>query len=162
MAGPKTHAVASLGLIVMYIIGFFIGFTLSWTDIMWIVVFGILIDGDHISFGRLWRALKLSGMSGVLASWKKDGWFDSYHLNAMHTWSSLAVVIIFSFIVGSVWSLVAFVIHTLIDAGSLDQNDYPKCSPMPRDILRHFALRYYPKWGLYHTGGVPSVPSLKK
>ncbi len=161
MANPKVHAKATgLLIVVLYIIGFFIGFTFSWLDILWIVVFGVLFDADHIPFGRLYAAFKASGIKGMLASWKRDGWFDADHLNILHTWWTLIAVIIFSFIIGNAWPFVAFVVHMLIDAGSLDQNNYPKCSPMPHDILRHFALRYYPKWALYHN--TEGVPPLKK
>jgi len=156
MASPKAHAVASVGLlVVIYIVGFFVGFSLSLMDIIWLVAFSVLIDGDHIPFGRLWRAFRIEGVRGVLGSWKKYGWFDADHLNIMHTWWALVAVTIFSYVVGNLWPLAAFVVHMLIDAGSLDQNDYPKCSPMPGWLLRHFALRYYPKWALYHTAGVP-------
>jgi len=155
MAGPKKHTIASAELMVLYVIGSLVGFTRSWEDLIWIAVFSVLIDIDHIPFGRLWRAFKTAGIDGVLASWKKDGWLDADHLNIMHTWWALIAVIIFSFAIGNVWPLVAFAIHTMIDAGSLDQQDYPKCSPMPGWIFRHFAIRYYPEWTLYHTRGLP-------
>lgn len=159
MAGPKVHVGASVGiLIIMDIIGFFIGSTLSWVDILWMVVFGVLIDIDHILFGRLYSVFKASGIRGVLASWKKGDWLDPDpdHLNVIHTWWALVGVIAFSIIVSNPLPLVAFVVHCMIDGGNHAQNDYPKCSPLPRDILRHFALRYYPKWALYYyTKEVP-------
>ena len=154
MASPKVHAKATGLLAILYIIGFFIGFALSWLDVMWIVVFGVLIDVDHIPFGRLWRAFKFDGYVGVKKSWQKYGWFDADHLDVLHTWWALAVVIIFSIIVGSFWPFVAFGIHMLIDGGSRDQLTYPKCAPLPRDICRYLG-RFYPAWAKYHTKGVP-------
>ena len=124
-------------------------------DILWILVFGILIDADHIPFGRLWQAFKSDGLTGVRKSWQKYGWFDADHLDILHTWWALAMVIVFSIIIGSAWPVIVYGIHMLIDGGSRDQADYPKCAPLPRDIHLYFVLRYYPKWALYHTEGVP-------
>ena len=157
MASPRFHTKATVILIAMcYGMGLIVGFTLlDYLDIFWIVVFGVLIDLDHLPFGRLYKAFKKGGHQAVVESWKRQGWLDSDHLNIMHTWWALVVVVIFSFFVGGVWAFIAFVVHLLIDSGSLNNLDYPKCSPLPRDVLRSIGLRYYPKWALYHTKGIP-------
>lgn len=155
MASPKVHAKASGLLLVMYVVGFFIGFTFDWLDILWIVVFGILIDADHIPFGRLWQAFKFGGFIGVKKSWFKYGWFDADHLNIMHTWTALVAVTFFSYEMSNPWPLVSFAIHMLIDGFSASAQDYPKCSPLTRDIGR-LIIRLGMKRFMYHTEGVPS------
>ncbi len=158
MANPKVHAKATgLLIVVLYIIGFFIGFTFSWLDILWIVVFGVLIDADHIPFGRLWRAFKFGGYVGVKKSWLKYGWFDADHLNVLHTWWTLIAVIVFSFIVGSVWPFAAFGIHVLIDGFSASGQEYTKCSPIATAIGR-LVIRLGLKRFMYKT----ELPPLKK
>jgi hypothetical protein len=155
MASPRAHTIASIGLLaVAYIVGFYVGFILRWMDIMWMIIFGVLIDIDHLPSGRLWTAFRSDGLSGVKKSWKENGWLDADHLNFMHTRLSVVVVIVFSAVIGNFWPFVAYAIHIVIDGGSISSLYYPKCSPLTRDIHLSFS-RFYPKWALYHTAGVP-------
>lgn len=155
MAKARVHFGASVALFTVsyYVIGFFVGFILNLADIVYVIIFGVLIDVDHMPLGRLFVAFKTLGMRGVLASWKKEGWLNPTHLNFMHTWTALLAVIGFTFLFDNFWPLIAYVVHILIDGGSENQEDYPKCSPMASDIHS-----IYPKWARYRTPGVPIPP----
>lgn len=148
MASPKAHCGVSLGLLAgWYCLGFFVGLAMGWLDFFWILVFGVLIDADHLPFGRLWKAYR----SGCLFMvWKKFGWFDENHLDFLHTWWALAGATIFSLIIGAWVPIIAFGVHMLVDGGSRDQLVYPKCAPLPRALHR-----FYPEWLKYNTPGVP-------
>lgn len=162
MARPETHAgVSAVMAVVMLGFSFLLSFLVNYWNILWIFLFGVFVDADKVFSVNLIRrhveAYGSMGFAGIKEFWRQQKWIDENHVNFMHTWWALAGVIIFSFLVGSFWPAVSFTTHMLIDGGVLDQNDYPKCSPMPRDILRHFALRYYPKRWLYHTKGMPTL-----
>ena len=131
--------------------GFFIGFTFNWLDILWIVVFGVLIDADHIPFGRLWQDFQSGGLKNVLAVFKRDGWFDPNHKSFFHNWPGLVSVIIISVIAWNLFIFLAYAIHIAIDGGVIESETSP---------LIYFLSRRYPEWARYHSKFALAHPKL--
>jgi len=154
MASPRVHIKATVGLIiVLYALGLIIGFALDYGDIFWLVIFGIMIDGDHLPFGRLWRAFNFGGVGEVRRVWKKYGWFDAGHVNFFHDWPGLAVAVVACVIVWSLPALMAYGIHMVIDGGVIESETSP---------VAHFLNRRYPEWARYHSEFALAHPEIFK
>lgn len=152
MASPRVHTGATIGLSIVCSLSFIAGLSaMNWLYFFWAVVFGVLVDVDHLPFGRLWKAYQYGKMWKVWRVWRKFGWFDENHLDFFHTWWGLAGVVGFSLVIGAWMPMIAFGVHMLIDGGSRDQLTYSKCAPLPRSLHR-----FYPEWLKYNTSGIPS------
>ncbi len=80
-----------------------------------VFVFGCLIDLDHLSPKRIRQFLK-----GPI-SFNSRAWADSTevvgeHLNSLHTWPALGVVIIVSILINNYLPLFSYLIHIGIDS----------------------------------------------
>ncbi len=92
-----------------------------------IILFGLCIDVDHLSFKRIKKILK--GEKKPVPGW----------INRLHTWQALAAICIFAILIWNPFPLLSYLGHILIDAGDQSNSIY-KTSPLPR-----FLHYFYPK-----------------
>jgi len=137
MAAPQWHAIPTLVLVSLYIL-VITPLALTSKDtasLILAVIFGILIDADHLSIRRIKKILR--GEKGPVPGW----------INWGHTWWFLVAFVGTSFITGIWLPFVSYAIHMLIDGG----DRFPRemrwgGSPLPESLHR-----FYPEWLTYET-----------
>lgn len=136
MAHPKVHVISTHTLALVYLLGVGpLALRCNGQDVMvvaLVVLFGILIDADHLSIRKIKKILR--GEKGPIPGW----------VNWMHTWQALVGVIIIVMIIGNVLPFIAYIMHILIDGADRANLTYPN-SPLPTLIYR-----FYPRWMTYY------------
>ncbi len=155
MASTKAHLKVTVAFIVL--VGVFMAiFTplvvLSWRNLavfLLVIFWGVLVDVDHFPFRNL--KAYLEGRLGYFEA--KAGEKDFFHL-----WYGLAMCFISSCVVASALPLGSYVVHILVDGGSIDSNGEGYKKPH----LPYYLWLIYPAWLKYQTdlGSMESIPLL--
>jgi hypothetical protein len=126
MAAPKTHFKWTLGLIIIYAVSVIFLFNFgkkSLVEIIAIIFFGFLIDGDHVS------SLKLSRIRDKSWLEEKD-W-----VNWLHTEEGLLISLLTSLWMRSWWPVISFAVHIAVDSRNRVLAIKPDRSPLPASLL---------------------------
>lgn len=136
MAHPKVHVIFTFALALLYllVVGLFVLAGKDVVIVILVVLFGVLIDADHLSIRRIKKIL--SGRKGPIEGW----------INWMHTWQVLAGIIIMTIMFGNILPLISYVVHILIDGGDISNAKCHGVAPLPE-----WLHQFYPSWLTYHT-----------